>query len=155
MVKHALICRWKNNSGQPLLYVCIAEFSLDLVASGLGIRAAIAKCSNCLEGGRRRGVWRNFFWPSLEKLMEYWEDLSIGAQNTPALIMRYIALLFFTELWILCFLGFKISFGWMVVCLSLQYMPATTAMQGAYLPQYTHVQTATVPVEVGKLYYNQ
>lgn len=29
------------------------------------------------------------------------------------------------------------------------YMPATSAMQGAYLPQYTHVQTTTVPVEVG------
>lgn len=28
-------------------------------------------------------------------------------------------------------------------------MPATSAMQGAYLPQYTHVQTAAVPVEVG------
>lgn len=27
-------------------------------------------------------------------------------------------------------------------------MPATTAMQGAYIPQYTHVQTAAVPVEV-------
>ncbi|XP_027444326.1 RNA-binding motif, single-stranded-interacting protein 1 isoform X8 [Callorhinus ursinus] len=27
------------------------------------------------------------------------------------------------------------------------YMPATSAMQGAYLPQYTHVQTTTVPVE--------
>ncbi|XP_077176043.1 RNA-binding motif, single-stranded-interacting protein 1 isoform X5 [Paroedura picta] len=27
------------------------------------------------------------------------------------------------------------------------YMPATTAMQGAYIPQYTHVQTAGVPVE--------
>lgn len=27
------------------------------------------------------------------------------------------------------------------------YMPATSAMQGAYLPQYTHVQTAAVPVE--------
>lgn len=33
-------------------------------------------------------------------------------------------------------------------CLSFQYMPATTAMQGAYIPQYTHVQTAAVPVEV-------
>ncbi|KAH0514733.1 RNA-binding motif, single-stranded-interacting protein 1 [Microtus ochrogaster] len=29
------------------------------------------------------------------------------------------------------------------------YMPATSAMQGAYLPQYTHMQTAAVPVEVG------
>lgn len=28
-------------------------------------------------------------------------------------------------------------------------MPATSAMQGAYLPQYTHMQTAAVPVEVG------
>lgn len=28
------------------------------------------------------------------------------------------------------------------------YMPATSAMQGAYLPQYTHMQTATVPVEM-------
>ncbi|XP_068101762.1 RNA-binding motif, single-stranded-interacting protein 1 isoform X6 [Hyperolius riggenbachi] len=27
------------------------------------------------------------------------------------------------------------------------YMPATTAMQGAYIPQYTHVQTAAVSVE--------
>nr|XP_045363536.1 RNA-binding motif, single-stranded-interacting protein 1 isoform X3 [Camelus bactrianus] len=27
------------------------------------------------------------------------------------------------------------------------YMPATSAMQGAYLPQYPHMQTATVPVE--------
>ncbi|OBS64278.1 hypothetical protein A6R68_07182, partial [Neotoma lepida] len=27
------------------------------------------------------------------------------------------------------------------------YMPATSAMQGAYLPQYTHMQTAAVPVE--------
>nr|XP_044624764.1 RNA-binding motif, single-stranded-interacting protein 1 isoform X2 [Equus asinus] len=27
------------------------------------------------------------------------------------------------------------------------YMPATSAMQGAYLPQYTHVQTTAVPVE--------
>ncbi|XP_032071994.1 RNA-binding motif, single-stranded-interacting protein 1 isoform X4 [Thamnophis elegans] len=27
------------------------------------------------------------------------------------------------------------------------YMPATTAMQGAYIPQYTHVPTAAVPVE--------
>ncbi|XP_053116892.1 RNA-binding motif, single-stranded-interacting protein 1 isoform X2 [Hemicordylus capensis] len=28
-----------------------------------------------------------------------------------------------------------------------KYMPATTAMQGAYIPQYAHVQTAAVPVE--------
>lgn len=28
-------------------------------------------------------------------------------------------------------------------------MPATSAVQGAYLPQYTHVQTPAVPVEVG------
>ncbi|TKC49259.1 hypothetical protein EI555_004870 [Monodon monoceros] len=27
------------------------------------------------------------------------------------------------------------------------YMPATSAVQGAYLPQYTHVQTPAVPVE--------
>ncbi|XP_029461450.1 RNA-binding motif, single-stranded-interacting protein 1 isoform X3 [Rhinatrema bivittatum] len=27
------------------------------------------------------------------------------------------------------------------------YMPATTAMQGAYIPQYTHVQTAAISVE--------
>lgn len=27
------------------------------------------------------------------------------------------------------------------------YMPATSAMQGAYLPQYTHMQTTAVPVE--------
>ncbi|NXV06014.1 RBMS1 protein, partial [Cettia cetti] len=32
------------------------------------------------------------------------------------------------------------------------YMPATTAMQGAYIPQYTHVQTAAVPVEVSIFY---
>lgn len=31
-------------------------------------------------------------------------------------------------------------------------MPATTAMQGAYIPQYTHVQTAAVPVEVSMFY---
>lgn len=31
-------------------------------------------------------------------------------------------------------------------------MPATTAMQGAYIPQYTHVQTAAVPVEVSIFY---
>lgn len=28
-------------------------------------------------------------------------------------------------------------------------MPATSAMQGAYLPQYAHMQTTAVPVEVG------
>lgn len=27
------------------------------------------------------------------------------------------------------------------------YLPATSAMQGAYIPQYTHVQSAAVPVE--------
>lgn len=27
------------------------------------------------------------------------------------------------------------------------YMPATSAMQGAYLPQYPHMQTTAVPVE--------
>lgn len=27
-------------------------------------------------------------------------------------------------------------------------MPATSAMQGAYLPQYPHMQTTAVPVEV-------
>lgn len=34
-------------------------------------------------------------------------------------------------------------------------MPATTAMQGAYIPQYTHVQTAAVPVEVHKSLLNR
>lgn len=32
-----------------------------------------------------------------------------------------------------------------------QYMAANTAMQGAYVPQYAHMQTSTVPVEVCSL----
>lgn len=30
----------------------------------------------------------------------------------------------------------------------LQFMAANTAMQGAYIPQYAHMQTSAVPVEV-------
>jgi len=31
---------------------------------------------------------------------------------------------------------------------ALQFMAANSAMQGAYLPQYAHMQTASLPVEV-------
>lgn len=30
----------------------------------------------------------------------------------------------------------------------VQFMAANTAMQGAYIPQYAHMQTTSVPVEV-------
>lgn len=33
----------------------------------------------------------------------------------------------------------------------VQFMAANTPMQGAYIPQYAHMQTSTVPVEVGAL----
>ena len=32
----------------------------------------------------------------------------------------------------------------------VQFMAANTAMQGAYIPQYTHMQTTSVPVEVSR-----
>jgi len=34
--------------------------------------------------------------------------------------------------------------------LNVQFMATNTAMQGAYIPQYTHMQTTSVPVEVSR-----
>ncbi len=39
--------------------------------------------------------------------------------------------------------------------LIVQFMAANTAMQGAYIPQYAHMQTSAVPVEVRALTASQ